>query len=207
MEGALPRRGRMRLEKALDIQRASPTKSLYPPSSKGASESCFFHRPAKREDIGRAEPAPPGGASLAKRPWGVNPGITPRVVFPEGRTLCVRIAEPHGWQGTSLPPVVRREAGGLMGVQEEGARPPQRACGARPSGGVSPGGIASLGKPGYDAKGGFVGGTRSPRPRGRALRMPRHNIIIGGKRTPGGQMGHAPARPIPSEGACWARPP
>jgi hypothetical protein len=40
----------------------------------------------------------------------------------------------------------------------------------------------------------------------RPYSCPRHNIIIGGKRTPGGQMGHAPARPIPSERACGARP-
>ena len=66
--------------------------------------------------------------------------------------------------------------------------------------------MASRGKPGADAEGDFLGGARSPRPRGKALLMPRHNIIIGGKRTPGGQMGHAPARPIPSERACRARP-
>ena len=43
---------------------------------------------------GRAEPAPPRGASLGERPWGVNPGITRRVLFSEGRTLCVRMARP-----------------------------------------------------------------------------------------------------------------
>ena len=41
---------------------------------------------------GRAEPAPPRGASLAKRPWGANPGITRRVFF-LGGTHSVR---PHG---------------------------------------------------------------------------------------------------------------
>ena len=208
MEGALPRRGRMRLEKALDIQRASPTKLLYPPSSKGASESCFFSS-TRQEGGYRACGARPSGGwpSKLERPYGEIPEMTRKAIFSEGRTLCVRIAEPHGWEGTSLPPVVRREAGGLMGVQEEGARPPQRACGARPSGGWAIQARTALrGNPGYDAKGDFLGGTRSPRPRGRALRMPRHNIIIGGKRTPGGQMGHAPARPIPSERACGARP-
>jgi hypothetical protein len=61
------------------------------------------------------------------------------LVFSEGRTLCVRIARPYGLQGLSLPPVVRREACGLMGMHEEAARPPQRACGARPSAKPEPG--------------------------------------------------------------------
>jgi len=73
-------------------------------------------------------------------------------------------------------------------------------------GGPSRGEMALRGKPGDNARGDFLGGARSPRPRGKALLMPRHNIIIEGKRTPGGQMGHAPARPIPSERACGARP-
>jgi len=38
-------------------------------------------------------------------------------------------------------------------------------------------------------EGGFLGGARSPRPRGKAGCEPGHNMIIGGKRTPGGQMG------------------
>jgi hypothetical protein len=52
--------------------------------------------------------------------------------------------------------------------------------------------VASLGKPGDDAKGGFLGGARSPRPRGKAGPEPRHNIIIEGKGTPGGPMGRSP---------------
>ena len=41
--------------------------------------------------------------------------------------------------------------------------------------------MALRGKPGDDAKGGFLGGTHSVRPRCEAVPMPRHNIIIGGK--------------------------
>jgi len=52
----------------------------------------------------RAEPAPPGGASLAKRPRGVNPGITRRVVFSEGRTLCVRMARLNECRGIPFSP-------------------------------------------------------------------------------------------------------
>ncbi len=48
------------------------------------------------------------------------------------------------------------------------------------------------GKPGDGAEGGFLGGTHSVRPRCEAVPMPRHNMIIGGKRTPGGLMGRSP---------------
>jgi hypothetical protein len=43
-----------------------------------------------------------------------------------------------------------------------------RACGARPSEGVSQGEVAYRGKAGNDARGGFLGGARSPRPGGKA---------------------------------------
>ena len=48
---------------------------------------------------GRAEPAPPRGASLAERPWEENPGIMWRAVFSEGRTLCARVARPDASRG------------------------------------------------------------------------------------------------------------
>jgi hypothetical protein len=79
------------------------------------SALCLLH--------GRAEPAPPRGASLAKRPWGVNPGITRRVFFSEGRTLCVRMARPHECRIPFSPD----DARGILG--------PLRACRARPSAG------------------------------------------------------------------------
>ena len=53
---------------------------------------------------GRAEPPPPGGASLAKRPREVNPGTTRRVVFSEGRTLCVRMARLNECRGIPFSP-------------------------------------------------------------------------------------------------------
>ena len=49
--------------------------------------------------------------------------------------------------------------------------------------------MASRGKAGNNVGGGFLGGARSPRPRGKAGCEPGHNMIIGGKRIPGGQMG------------------
>jgi len=55
--------------------------------------------------------------------------------------------------------------------------------------GASPVRMALRGKARDYAKGDFLGGARSPRPYGQAVRKPGHNKIIGGKRTPGGQMG------------------
>jgi len=45
---------------------------------------------------------------------------------------------------------------------------------------------------GRDLWGGFLGGTHSVRPHSDATRKPRHNMIIGGKRTFGGLMGRSP---------------
>jgi hypothetical protein len=56
-------------------------------------------------------------------------------------------------------------------------------------GGPSRGEMALRGKPGDKGRCGFLGGTRSPRPHGKAGRRPRHNIIIGGKRRAGGRTG------------------
>jgi len=70
------------------------------------------------------------------------------------------------------------------------ARSRLRACGARPSAGWTiQGKMALRGKARDDAKGDFLGGARSPRPRGKAILMPRHDITIGGKRKPSGPMG------------------
>ena len=61
--------------------------------------------------------------------------------------------------------------------------PSLRACGARPSGGwASQGRMALRGEPGDNAKGDFLGATRSARPRCEALRIPRHSISAGAYR-------------------------
>ncbi len=60
-------------------------------------------------------------------------------------------------------------------------RPPQRACGARPSAGWAIQARTALrGNPGYDAKGDFLGGTHSVRPDCRASRMGGNFITAGG---------------------------
>jgi len=57
-----------------------------------------------------------------------------------------------------------------------------RACGARPSAARPSEGEAALrGRAGNDAKGGFLGGTRSPRPRCMAGRKPGEVIITDGR--------------------------
>jgi hypothetical protein len=57
--------------------------------------------------------------------------------------------------------------------------PSLRACGARPSGGMSQGEVALRGTAGDGAKSEFCGGMRSARPRGTAMRMPRRLIPTG----------------------------
>jgi hypothetical protein len=98
---------------------------------------------------------PEGARQRVSRPWSLKRDRAPivwvarrndfarklKAVFSKGRGLRGRIATPYGWEGLSLPPVVRREACGLMGMHEEGARPPYRACGARPSAGESSAGM------------------------------------------------------------------
>jgi hypothetical protein len=147
---------------------------------------------------GRAEPAPPGGGtSTAWMAVRGKVGDYAEGVFSEGRGLRVRIARHHEWRGPSLPPEVRREAGGLIGIHGEGVRPSSRACRARPSAG----GLAQHGWPCGERsemtpRGGFLGGTHSVRPRCEAVPIPGHNMINGGNRTPGGLTGPSPGRKL-----------
>ena len=64
-----------------------------------------------------------------------------------------------------------------------------RACRACPSRGARSNGRWPSGeRPGDNADGDFLGGARSPRPRGTAVRKARHIMIIRGKGTLGGLM-------------------
>jgi hypothetical protein len=93
-----------------------------------------------------------------------------------------------GWQG-------RRRAGvwrdyGRVGERpvaewgdvSVGVMPTLRACGARPSEGVSPARMPLRRKARDVARGGFLGGARSPRPGGKAGRKPGRVMIAGDKR-------------------------
>jgi hypothetical protein len=88
-----------------------------------------------------------------------------------------------------------------------GVMPTLRACGARPSAGAIQAGMASRGKPGANAEGGFLGGTHSVRPLGKAGRKPTHCIPTGtftmSRRSRGGNVR---ARLTRSLRACGARP-
>jgi len=151
---------------------------------------------------GRAEPAPPRGSQTRRgSPGGRSPQITRKAIFSEGRGLRAREYRPYAspryviitgrqatarWPRGDMPRV--KPVPFLAGVRS----PPLR-------GGGEAGEKAYRGKARDDAEGGFFGGARSPRPYGQAVRKPGHNKIIGGKRTPGGQMGTCPwlSRSVP----------
>jgi len=85
--------------------------------------------------------------------------------------------------------------------------PSLRACGARPSRGMSQGEVALRGRAGDSAEGVFLGGARSPRPQIRAWRKPRQVMITDGR-----ARGRWPREDntwvgvVPSLRACGARP-
>jgi hypothetical protein len=144
--------------------------------------------------LGRAEPAPPrGGPSRARWPCGEVLEMTWKVILSEGRGLRVRIAMRCASRGTSSLSTSWPEAGGLAGPCVGQARAFPSGVRSPPlRGEAKPGGEALRGNAGDDAKGVFLGGTRSARPRGKAKRRPRHNIFMGGKRRPGGLEGTCP---------------
>jgi len=79
--------------------------------------------------------SPPLRWGEAEQGWpsGENPGITRRVVFPEGRTLCARLAWPNVCRGITFSRDGRSGPGRLRGHARVKPIPPLRACGARPS--------------------------------------------------------------------------
>ena len=70
-----------------------------------------------------------------------------------------------------------------------GARFPRGRAEPAPPREARPARMALRGRPGDNAKGDSLGWTRSARPPGKAGPKPRHNIIIGDNRTPGGLVG------------------
>jgi len=83
----------------------------------------------------------------------------------------------------------KRTPGGLMGRSPGGSKASLAGVRSPPLRGGFRARMAFRRKPWHNAKGDFLGGTRSPRPRCRAVREPRHSKIIGGKRIHGGRMG------------------
>jgi hypothetical protein len=124
---------------------------------------------------------------MAKR-WGeglpgANPEMARKAVFSEGRTPCVRVARPHVDRDISFPAhpltMARHPGGDMPGWSQYPSR--GRAEPAPPRDGEAKARRPSGGEPGDDAKGGFLGGTHSVRPRIRVESKPGHNIIIGGE--------------------------
>jgi hypothetical protein len=142
--------------------------------SLGASEALF-------EGV-RSPPLRGGAKRWGEGPPGANPGMARKLVFSEGRGLRVRVARPRECRGIPFA------ADGLtMSRWPRGHMPRSNPCHPRgraepaPPRGASAARMALRGKLGDDAKGGFLGGTHSVRPRIRVESKPRHNIIIGGK--------------------------
>jgi hypothetical protein len=147
--------------------------------------------------------------SKVRWPRGGRPGDGVRGGF-LGGTHSVR---PRGKAGREPREVMIRDElargrwpkGGAIWV---GVMPSWRACGARPSAARPSEGEAALrGRAGNDAKGGFLGGTRSPRPQVRAGRKPEQVMIrdelARGGRPKGGAIW---VGLMPSLRACGARP-
>jgi predicted DNA-binding transcriptional regulator AlpA len=140
-----------------------------------------IHRWKQSLICGRAEPAPPPDwSSELGWPCGGNPGITLRVVFRRGAVSA------PAWRGHAQAEAYHlRRSVDDMPVAQWGGPPVEaksrlRACGARPSAGSAiQAWMALRGKPWHNAEVGVLGGTRSPRPRGKAIRKPRHIICAG----------------------------
>ena len=125
----------------------------------GLRDARAFHsHPIRRRTAGGyrshalVKPMPPfrapGVAGQGERPCGVNSGMTPRVVFSEGRTLCVRVVRPNQCQGISFPPHAFKIALGPTGHMPRSNRCLLfgRAEPAPPRGGPSDGETAFRGK-------------------------------------------------------------
>jgi hypothetical protein len=86
----------------------------------------------------------------------------------------------------------KRTPGGLMGRSSDPSKVPLAGVRSPPLRGGFRARMAFRRKPWHNAKGDFLGGTHSVRPRCEAVPMPRHNMIVGGKRTSGGLMARSP---------------
>jgi hypothetical protein len=126
----------------------------------------------------RPSAARPSGGKGA---WLASPGMASKVVFSEGRTLCVRVARPHASRGIPFPP--DDEARGRLPNGDMSRSSPSFPCGraepAPPRGGQAKARRPYGGKPGDGAKGGFLGGTHSVRPLSMAKRVPRDSVFTG----------------------------
>jgi hypothetical protein len=92
-------------------------------------------RSSRCAPCGRAEPAPPRGASVGERVFGENPGIMWRALFSEGRGFRARGARPCAYQKISSSAKDRRKTEWPVTTRlAETQCCPLRACRARPPG-------------------------------------------------------------------------
>jgi len=143
---------------------------------------------------GRAEPASPrGGQAQDRSPSGQSPQMARKAVSRRDALCASALQGRTRAEAFHFHPVMRQEAGWRTGhMPRSSASPPCGRGEPAPPGEAIQSEVASRGKPGDGAKAGFLGGTRFPRPCCEAGRKPGHNIIIGGKRTPGGLRGRSP---------------
>jgi hypothetical protein len=125
---------------------------------------------------GRAEPAPPRGRpSQLRWPPGARPGDGVKGGFLGGTHSVRPRCEAPRMPRHSISTRMRPRGPSYRGMFGLARCFPLRACGARPSAGrPSEQRWPYGGKPGDDAKGGFLGGTHSVRPLSMAKRKPRH---------------------------------
>jgi len=159
---------------------------------------------------GRAEPAPPRGWTIrARKALRGKPGDNVEGGFLGGS----RSPRPHATAGrmarhcvaTGAFPRSRWPRTSNVGVNVMPSS--GRAEPAPPRGGLSKLRRPCGGRPGDDAKGGFLGGARSPRPHGTAGRMARHCVATDAfTRSRWPRRGNVGVSVMPSLRACGARP-
>jgi len=174
--------------RALRVRVARPCASRgipFPPDGLTISRWPRGHMPrlSPRLPCGRAEPAPPGGGQRVTDGLAGNIHRRRERRFSRRDALCASALE-----GRTQAPVWhdgREVDEGPVAYRGNARVEPMvslRACGARPSEGwASQGRMALRGISTDGARGAFLGGTRSARPRGEAGLKPRHIMITGGK--------------------------
>jgi len=112
-----------------------------------------------------------------------------RAVFSKGCARRVRTVGPHECRGLTFRIHALTMARWPRGhMPRSSASHPRGRAEPAPPGGCAPKKEGLMWYTPECARGGFVGGTRSPRPCGKAGRKPRHIMITRGKGTPGGLM-------------------
>jgi hypothetical protein len=106
-----------------------------------------------------------GVGSKGRWPSGESRELTRKLIFSEGRTLCVRLAGPHECRGIPFSP--DDEPTDRLAYRAHASvnrKPPCGRAEPAPPRGQARHGWACGGRPGNDARDGFLGGAHSVRP-------------------------------------------